>query len=200
MSGFRAILDANVLYPAYLRDVLAEVAVYDFYRPLWSAEILRETQSALERHNPRAAANFPRICGLLNETFPDANVAEFGHLIGALECPDPNDAHVLAAAIVGEAGALVTFDLSGFPQDISNSYGIDLLHPDDFLQDLADLNNRQFLRAIGRLLASYSSPALGPRELAHIFLNVNCPGFASHIIRFEEEIEEAYQTHRHSAG
>lgn len=194
MSSFRAIIDANVLYSAQLRDLAAEFAVHDFFRPLWSNEILRETQVALDKYNPAAGKKFPRVCHELNSAFPDALVSKFDHLVETLNCPDPNDNHVLAAAIVGEAGALVTFNVSDFPQDLLSFHGIEVRHPDDFLQDLVDLSPKQAVRAIGRLLASYSRPALRAFELAQYMHKQNCRGFASFLLGSESEIDEAMET------
>lgn len=193
MSNFRAILDANVLYPAQLRDLIAEFAVHDFFRPLWSNEILRETQAALDKNLPSAGKKFPEVCSHLNSAFPDAMVSDYEHLVGALKCRDPKDNHVLAAAIVGEAGALVTFNVSDFPEDLFEAHGIELRHTDDFLLDLVDLSPKQAVRAIGRLQASYSRPALRTTELSQ-YVHNQCPGFASFLLSNESEIDDAMET------
>lgn len=194
MSGVRVLLDANVLYPVYLRDLLAEFGVHGFYRPLWSNEILHETQVALDRHLPAAGAKFPTICDYLNDTFPDAEITHFAHLIGELNCSDPDDNHVLAAAIVGGAGALVTYNGSDFPGNLFPEYGIELRHPDDFLQDLSDLSPTKAIRTVGWLLASYSRPALRAFELAQHVQKLQCPGFASFLLNNERDVDDATET------
>lgn len=60
----------------------------------------------------------------------DSLVTGYEDLIETLKLPDPNDRHVLAAAIAARADVIVTFNLAHFPKSILASYGIDVMHPD----------------------------------------------------------------------
>ncbi len=70
---------------------------------------------------------------------PDAVVAGYEHLIAGLRLPDPNDRHVLAAAIQGRADVIVTTNLVDFPPEALEPYRIEAQHPDEFLLHLLDL-------------------------------------------------------------
>jgi len=69
----------------------------------------------------------------------DAKVTGYEPLIESLSLPDPNDRHVLAAAIRCNADAIVTFNLKDFPLDALAPYGIDVIHPDDFMYYQIDM-------------------------------------------------------------
>jgi len=69
----------------------------------------------------------------------DALVTGYEDLIEGLQLPDPDDRHVLAAAIRGQADVIVTTNLRDFPGHILAQYGIEPRHPDDFVLHLLDL-------------------------------------------------------------
>jgi len=132
---FAAVLDTCVLYPAHLRDTLLRLAERDLYVPLWSDDILGE----LSRNLADADIGEGSIDHLLSEmrfAFPEAVVTGHRPLINSLEC-HPKDRHVLAAAVRSDAGALVTFNISDFPATSVDPFAIDVLHPSEFLLDLA---------------------------------------------------------------
>ena len=62
----------------------------------------------------------------------------YHELIPALDLPDPDDRHVVAAAIVANVDVIVTFNLRDFPRDKLKKYGIEAQHPDDFIGQLFD--------------------------------------------------------------
>jgi hypothetical protein len=47
-----ALLDANVLYPAYLRDALLRLAAAEIYQVRWSRKILDEMTRNVLENNP----------------------------------------------------------------------------------------------------------------------------------------------------
>lgn len=125
----RVLLDACVLYPTVLREILLGVAARGVYTPLWSARILEEWARAAARtgDEPIARAEIAR----LRAAWPEAEVAP-GPEEG-LALPDPNDLHVLAAAIAGGAGELVTLNLRDFPTRELSRHGVVRRDPDGFL-------------------------------------------------------------------
>jgi len=109
---YTALLDANVLYPAPLRDLLLQLAVSDIFKAKWTAGIHLEWIEALLRHEPhRDRAALERTRDLMDSKTRDSLVTGYEALIPSLELPDPNDRHVLAAAIVGRCDVIVTQNL-----------------------------------------------------------------------------------------
>lgn len=74
-----------------------------------------------------------RVRDLMNAHARDCLVTGYESLIPTVTLPDPNDRHVLAAAIHAGASVIVTANLADFPADRLASYGINAQHPDDFI-------------------------------------------------------------------
>ncbi|MGW7708554.1 PIN domain-containing protein [Streptomyces sp. NPDC054771] len=132
----RVVLDTCVPFPNYLRDTMLCLAEAELYEPLWSTDILDElTRNVGERVGaPKAEGIVEAMAG----TFPDSLVSGYEALIPAM-VNDPKDRHVLAAAVRGQAHALVTLNVKDFPADASDPYEIEVMRPDDFLLDMLDL-------------------------------------------------------------
>ena len=99
--AFTAFLDACVLYPAPLRDLLLRLAATGLFRTRWSAKVQEEWIRSLTAVRPELADRLGRTRELMEKAVPDAEVTGYQGLIPTLSLPDPNDRHVLAAAIVG---------------------------------------------------------------------------------------------------
>ncbi len=132
-----ALYDANVLYPSTLRDVLIRVGLARLVQPKWTDRILDEVFNNLRANRPDLdPARLDRTRQLMNDAIRDVMVSSYEHLIGQLELPDPDDRHVLAAAIHAGAHVIVTRNLRDFPNDVLDPWGIDAQHPDVFLVGL----------------------------------------------------------------
>lgn len=140
LATFTAIYDASVLYPAPLRDLLLHLALTDLFRARWTARIHREWTEALLRDRPDLSREkLVRTRQLMDASVPDCLVAGYEDLIAGLQLPDPDDRHVLAAAIRVGADVIVTANLKHFPSSSLADYGIDAQHPDQFVRHLVDL-------------------------------------------------------------
>jgi hypothetical protein len=118
MPTYTALLDANVLYPAPIRDILLQLAVTDIYRAKWSEDIHREWIEALLRNEPhRDRAALERTRELMKQAARDCLVTGYEHLIPILELPDAGDCHVLEAAIIGRCDAIITQNQRHFPPE-----------------------------------------------------------------------------------
>lgn len=138
--AFVVIYDACVLYPAPLRDLLIRVANTGLVRARWSETILDECfRSILENRPDLRAEALNRTRELMMKAVPDCLVRGYEALIGGLELPDPDDRHVLAAAICAGAQSIVTFNLKDFPGVNLAPYNVEAKHPDDFVFDAIDL-------------------------------------------------------------
>lgn len=120
-----ALLDANVLYPAPLRDLLLQLAFTGLYQARWSAEIDDEWKRNLLAARPEGAERIERTHAVMHRAIPDALVRDYAHLIPNLSLPDPGDRHVLAAVITTVADVIVTFNLKDFPPTTLSPYGLE---------------------------------------------------------------------------
>jgi hypothetical protein len=116
MPAPAAVLDACVLYPTPLRDLLLWLALSGVYRPRWTEAIHTEWMESLLKDRPDLARDrLERTKDLMNQAVPDCLVVGFEGLIAGLSLPDPEDRHVLAATIHGGAELIVTYNLADFP-------------------------------------------------------------------------------------
>jgi len=157
-SRFTAILDANVLYPQLIRDTLLSLAVEGLYHARWSQAIHDEWTRNLAKDRPELAARLPAVVKLMNASVPDCLVTNYEKLVTSIELPDPDDRHVVAAAIVGHADAIVTFNTKDFPQAVLQPYGIEVQHPDEFLMNQLQLQKIPALSAIKKMRARWTNP------------------------------------------
>ena len=149
MARLTALLDANILYPAGLRDLLLRLADRYLYAPLWSADIHAEWMRSLLIDRPDLAANvLERTRAVMDGHFPDAVVTGYEALSLGLDLPDPGDRHVLAAAIRGRADVIVTRNLRDFPADRLAPHALAAQHPDAFVADLFEADPEAVLAAV----------------------------------------------------
>jgi predicted nucleic acid-binding protein len=178
MIPTRAILDANVLFDSYLRDLFLELALADNYAPLWTAEILEELRRALGRRYPTSVDKHGRMIEALSLAFSDASVIAPKRPEGSLGCTDPGDEHVLWSAMSSEATHLVTHNISDFPIANSAENQPVIMSPDEFLMTLAARQPVQVRDTATKLLRLYSRPSLTISELCRILERSRCPQFA----------------------
>jgi len=158
MTPVIALLDANVLYPASLRDLLLQLAFAGFYRARWSAEIDEEWKRNLLAARPGLAEKIERTQIVMRQAIPDALVTGYESHIPNLVLPDARDRHVLAAAITAEAEVIVTFNLKDFPAAVLAPHGIEARHPDAFLQSFITGLPLHFLNAVRDCLSRLTKP------------------------------------------
>jgi predicted nucleic acid-binding protein len=159
LAQFTAFLDASVLYPAPLRDLLMEIALTDLYRAKWSDRVHEEwIVAVLRNRSDLTRGQLERTRGLMNAHVRDALVMDFEPLIETLSLPDPDDRHVLAAAIKGRADMIVTTNLQDFPLKELSPWGIEAQHPDEFLQHQFHLAQPVFLNAVKTVRARLKNP------------------------------------------
>jgi predicted nucleic acid-binding protein len=141
-------LDACVLFPAPIRDLLLHLASVDLYQPKWSDLIQEEwSRNLLKKRPDLNATQLKRTIKEMNRAFPDANVTDFESKIEGLTLPDPGDLHVLAMAIHSQARMIVTFNLKDFPKKQLREFHIEPRHPDNFILDLIDISPEKVLLA-----------------------------------------------------
>jgi len=132
----RAVLDACVIYPTVVRQMLLGVAARGGFTPLWSARIIGEWQHAAARLGPEGAAQAAAEAALLGKDWPEAQVTWPPALEARLWLPDPAEIHVLAAAVAGAAELILTLNARDFPRRVLAEEGVARADPDAFLLGL----------------------------------------------------------------
>jgi predicted nucleic acid-binding protein len=189
-AHYTALLDANVLYPATLRDVLLSLARDGLYHARWSERIQDEwVRSLLARRPDLEPAALRRTCELMAQAVPDSVVQGWQHIEpGLTGLPDVDDRHVLAAAICGHADAIVTFNLGDFPAAALAPFGVEAQHPDDFLLNQLDLNPIATLKSIKAMRARWRNPQLTALDLAAAIEKLQLPLVAARLREVAELI------------
>ena len=144
MAILTALFDACVLFPPSLRDLLMQLTLTGLFQARWTEEINDEwIESALKTPTPGTTRDkLERTRRLMSVVSMEKNclVTDYLDLIPSLQMPDPNDRHVLAAAIRSHSDVIVTKNLKHFPSDVLKGYGIMAEHPDTFLTRIINLN------------------------------------------------------------
>jgi predicted nucleic acid-binding protein len=161
-----AALDANVLFPARLRDTLLDLAQAERYQPVWSAETLAELGRNLVARGGQPTEQVAALIAALRAEFPEATVGEADYLpLLARVTNQPRDRHVLAAAIAARASVIVTFNLRDFPADALGPWAITAQSPDEFLCDRFRAGSEVVAAAVMRQAARYRRPPMAVSEL-----------------------------------
>lgn len=159
-----AVCDACVFFPAPLRDFLVRVAIAGAFKARWTNEIHGEwVYNVLKARPDLMREKIERTVNLMNTSVRDCLVTGYETLIPTLHLPDSNDRHVLAAAIHCQANVIVTFNLRDFPREVLQTYGIEALHPDDFVLRLLDFDSSAVCLAARRQRQSLRQP---PKSVA----------------------------------
>ena len=151
---FSVILDTNVLWPSRQRDFFLSLAVEGLYRPLWSSAVLEELHicevDKLLRRGITADDAEQRarwLTSQLADNFADSLVRGWEGLQGSFGLPDADDEHLVAAAVVGGAGAIVTLNARDFPKHLLPE-GLDIMSPVEFATSTTELDPFAALRAV----------------------------------------------------
>lgn len=161
-----ALYDACVLHPPALRDLLVRLADAGLVRARWTEQILDEVfESILRRRPDLDAARLARTRRMMCDAVPDCLVTGYERLIDALDLPDLDDRHVVAAAIHGGATVIVTANLKDFPAPVLAPLGIEAMGPDAFVEGLVDTEPDSVLGVLRAQVGALRSP---PRELSEL--------------------------------
>lgn len=145
----KALLDACVLYPTVMREMLLGAAAAGLYEPQWSARILEEWARAAAKLGPGQENLARGEIAAAQAKWPAASQHPRAGDEARLWLPDPADIHVLAAAIAGSADAIVTLNAQDFPRHTLAEEGLTRENPDLFLRDLWE-RHPGAVEAVGR--------------------------------------------------
>jgi hypothetical protein len=135
----------------------------------------------LTGNRPELQPRLGALVELMNRSVPDCLVENHEGLIAGLVLPDPDDRHVLAAAIAGHADAIVTFNLKDFPSDALDPHLIEAIHPDDFVLNQLELRPFEALAAVKKMRARLNRPPQSAAELIATLARSGLPASAAHL-------------------
>lgn len=179
-----AVLDACILYPAPIRDLLLSLAEVGLFKPFWSEKIQEEWVRNLLINRPDLTSiKLNLTIEAMDSAFPDANMPEDEVLIQKLRLPDKNDRHVLATAIQSNSKWIVTANLKDFPNDYLKEFGVEAISADNYIVSLfskeTDLAYSAFRNQLNRL----QNPILNKTQILEIFLKLELHKTHSFILK-----------------
>jgi predicted nucleic acid-binding protein len=182
-----AVYDANVLYPAPLRDLLIRVAQAGLVRARWTEAIHDEWVRHVLANRPHLTAErLERTRALINDAVRDCLVTGYEPLIESLSLPDSNDRHVLAAALRAGAEMIVTFNLKDFPAQSLAAYGIAAVHPDEFVQMLFETAPEVVCVSVRRQREGLRNP---PQTVEQLLATLESQGLVQTVARLRSCVE-----------
>ena len=171
--AFTAVFDADVLFPAAQRDLLIRLAQVGLFRGRWTNQILDEMERAILRRQPDLADKLHRTRRMMCDGVADCIVNGYEDLIGGLQLPDPDDRHVLAAAIRCGAQVIVTNNQRDFPAEALDVFAIEAQSADEFVLHLVDLRPALVAATLQRQADALRQP---PRSLDDVLTTLERSG------------------------
>lgn len=164
MSRPLAVLDANVLYPFQIRNLLLHIAEFGAFDPLWSETIVSEFSRHLLGSGAVTEDQLKYLVSQMRRYFPDAWGRNYEGRADHLNLPDEDDRHVVALAIHYEADYIVTQNTRDFPESEIAPYGIVAVTVDQFIGDLAHADRSLIVRAAEAHRCSLTKHPLSPAD------------------------------------
>ncbi len=178
-NPFVVLLDANVLFPFRVRDVLLTFAHEGLFRARLTDDILNEWTRSLVRLKPHLEASVREQEEMIRDVFDECFVTGYQPFINSLVLPDPDDRHVLAAAIRCSAQVIVTENKRDFPSTVLDDYGIEVLGADDMLVSTYELFRPDAARALSHVRRRYKTPPMNASEFLFDLTRSGLPKLAA---------------------
>lgn len=178
-NPFVVVLDANVLFPFRVRDVLLTFAHDGLFRARFTEQIMAEWTENLLDLKPHLAESIRSQVDMIRQHFDECFVTGHMALVEGLDMPDKGDRHVLAAAIRCSAQVIVTENKRDFPAAVLEEYDIEVLGADEMLVNTYELFPVEAARALGRIRARYEKPAMSVSEFLLDLTRAGLPKLAA---------------------
>lgn len=182
-ARYTALLDACVIYPLAIADSLMSLATTGLFAAKWTTRIEAEWIAALENQRPDLTGKLTYRRDQMREAVPDWEVPEaaWQPLLSQMSLPDPDDHHVLAAAIAGHVDCIVTSNLRDFPQSVLAPYGIEAVDPDQFIINQWDLSPVTAITAFKHMRGRWKKPEATPEDFARALERGGLPSTAQRL-------------------
>ena len=182
-------LDACVLYPAPLRDLLLSLAAAEIYRAKWSQQIHDEwTRNLIANRPDLDPQRLASTCTRMNAAVPDSLVTGYEDFIESLELPDPDDRHVLAVAIRSDADAIITFNQRDFDETVLTKFDLYTEHPDEFISKMISLYTPRVISAVRDMRLRLRNPAKDVDDFLGTLHQQGLPQTVSKLSDFAESL------------
>ncbi|MFT4067425.1 PIN domain-containing protein [Paraburkholderia sp.] len=183
-ARYTALLDACVLFPLAITDALMSLATAGLFAAKWTRKIESEWIAALEEQRPDLKGKLGTRRDCMREAVPGWEVQEaaWTPFAGSFVLPDPDDRHVLAAAIAGHADCIVTANRRDFPAEIVARYDIEIVDPDRFIINQWDLDPLVTMAAFKRMRARRKKPEASVEDFALALERSGLPATAQRIL------------------
>lgn len=188
MRVYSVVIDANVLFSPTLRDAMMRLAMTDLFKARWTDKIHQEWVDAVVTKQGVDRIKAEAVRDLMDLHALDAKIDGYEELIPSLSLPDPDDRHVLAAAIRANADAIVTFNLKDFPEAALTPYDIEVIHPDDFIVYQIEFSPEKTCEAFKRLRKTKHRPPLSVEDMLNILRRCGLPQTALMLERYQNII------------
>lgn len=183
------IYDANVLYPAQLRDFLMRLAVSGLVRAHWTDEIHDEwMRNVLEDYPDVTRDQLERTRRLMERALPDASVTGYAPRIPQIDVPDPTDRHVVAAAAEVDADLIVTFNLNDFPEEALAPFEGEAIHPDSLVRGQVEHRPSAVREVAREHRRSLRRPPKSPAEYVRLLRKSRLDQTADWLAHHEDEL------------
>ena len=174
------VCDANVFYSIVATDLILSLGVAELMRPRWTAQIHDEWMRNLRANRPDLdPAKIERRRQQMDAAIDDCVIAGYEALIPQLQLPDPEDRHVLAAAIHAQAQVILTYNRRDFPRRVLAPYGVTTQHPDDFLMTLMKRFSTEVRETLEEMRARKTRPPFSQAVLLQKLANQQLPKFVA---------------------
>ena len=178
MSDPVVLCDANVLYSILMTDLILSLGEAGLFRPRWTIEIHEEwIRNVLEDQPERTREEMERRRAFMDQAIDHDLIEGYERHIANLNLPDPDDRHVLAAAIEGAAEIVLTYNLRDFPAAALSNFGISALHPYVFLCRQITAEPALVMEVIEKMRVKRKRPEISQEQLLDKLARLNIPKF-----------------------
>jgi hypothetical protein len=160
---------------------LLSLAHADLYSAKWTAHSRDEWTRNLIKDRPQFREQIQAAAAAMEDAIPDCMVTGYDHLIEGLRLPDPDDRHVLAAAIAGHADAIVSWNERDFPREILDPFGVEVQTPVVFVLYQILLDKPTSVAAIKRMRERWARPKIEAAALVDLLEKRGLPQTAAHL-------------------
>ena len=175
-------LDACVLAPIGLTNVILTAAERNLVQPYWSPAVVEEAVGAISDIRPGLGEDrIRRRFTAMNSAFPGASVPADMSMLDDYYFPDPDDKHVVAAALVASAQTIVTANTKDFPKPLMHRLGLSVMTPDELLLALLDDDPETMTSVIVEVAEALQTPKRTTDDILVSLHLAGAPRFAAKV-------------------